>query len=170
MKLSSVLASTLTFTSASPVESSSQSELSGPGTGRKWINCYYTNWPQYRPGLGKYMPENIDATLCTHIFFSFAKMCQGNGGWTLCPYEWNDQDEPWADGLYTRMKNLKNRNPNLKSLLAVGGWNHGSAGFVEMVSSRQNMEQFAVNAIKYVNDIGYDGFDLDWEYPAKTAV
>ena len=37
------------------------------------------------------MPENIDATLCTHIFFSFAKMCQGNGGWTLCPYEWNDQ-------------------------------------------------------------------------------
>ena len=44
----------------------------------KWINCYYTNWSQYRPGEGKYLPEDIDASLCTHIYFSFAKMCQGN--------------------------------------------------------------------------------------------
>jgi len=168
MKLSSILLSALGLTDAAPaVEKKDVSTRSGHGD---WIVCYYTNWSQYRPGLGQFFPEDIDPGLCTHMVFSFAKMCNSSSGWTLCPYEWNDQDEPWADGLYTRMKNLKNRNPNLKSLLAVGGWNHGSAGFVEMVSSRQNMEQFAVNAIKYINDIGYDGFDLDWEYPAKTAV
>jgi len=32
------------------------------------------------------------------------------------------------------------------------------------------MEAFAVNAINYVNDINFDGLDLDWEYPAKTTV
>merc|ERR1719447_2529375 len=170
MKLSTVLASTLTVTSASPVESWSQSELSGPGTGRKWINCYYTNWPQYRPGLGKYMPENIDATLCTHIYFAFAKMCQGGGGWTLCPYEWKDQDEPWSEGMYTRVQKKKQENPELKVSLAVGGWNHGSAGFKEMVSSRSSMETWTRNAVKYSLDNGFDGIDLDWEYPAKTTV
>merc|ERR1719238_2434481 len=73
-----------------------------PVNGNQWISCYYTNWSQYRPGDGKYFPEDIDATLCTHLFFSFAKMCKGGGGWTLCPYEWNDQDEPWTDGITDR--------------------------------------------------------------------
>lgn len=94
-------------------------------------------------------------------------MCTGSNGWTLCPYEWNDQG---ADGGYARMNNLKNQNPSLKTLLAVGGWNHGSTGFVEMASSQANIDQFVVNAMNYVNDIGYDGLDLDWEYPAKTTV
>jgi len=54
------------------------------------IICYYTNWSQYRPGLGQYYPEDIDPTLCTHIVYAFAKMCQNGGQWTMCPYEWND--------------------------------------------------------------------------------
>lgn len=34
--------------------------------------CYFTNWAWYRPGKGKYLPENIDADLCTHIVYGFA--------------------------------------------------------------------------------------------------
>ena len=68
------------------------------------------------------MPENIDATLCTHIFFSFAKMCQGNGGWTLCPYEWNDQVlnrefNPWFpfDSLWSKQNISTGKKDFLKS-------------------------------------------------------
>ena len=59
----------------------------------KWISCYYSNWAQYRPGDGKYLPEDIDASLCTHIFFAFAKMCENGNEWTLCPTEWNDKEQ-----------------------------------------------------------------------------
>ena len=38
-------------------------------------------------------------------------------------------------GLYDRTLALKKRNPDLKVLLAVGGWAVGSAPFVPMVSS-----------------------------------
>jgi chitinase len=34
--------------------------------------CYFTNWAWYRQGNGKYLPEDIDASLCTHIVYGFA--------------------------------------------------------------------------------------------------
>lgn len=165
MKLSTIVASALGLVGASPVENKGVQAVSP-----KWINCYYTNWSQYRPGEGKYLPEDIDASLCTHIYFSFAKMCQGNQGWTICPYEWNDKDEPWSEGMYTRVQNHRKQYPDLKVLLAIGGWNHGTGGFSDMVSSRPKMEAWAKNSIQYCLENGFDGIDLDWEYPAKTSV
>jgi len=47
------------------------------------IACYYTNWSQYRPGGGKYYPEDLDASLCTHLIFSFAKVVRVGDGWGL---------------------------------------------------------------------------------------
>lgn len=36
------------------------------------IVCYFTNWAWYRQGQGKYLPEDIDPELCTHIVYGFA--------------------------------------------------------------------------------------------------
>ena len=83
----------------------------------KRIVCYHTNWAQYRPGNKKFMPENIDPNLCTHIIYSFAKFTN----YQLSGYEWNDESTEWSKGLYERTIDLKQKNPNLKILLAVGG-------------------------------------------------
>ena len=57
--------------------------------------CYYTNWAQYRPGSGKFMPENVDPSLCTHYIYAFARL---NGN-QLAAYEWNDESTPWSAGM-----------------------------------------------------------------------
>jgi len=46
--------------------------------------------------VAKYKPENIDAHLCTHIVYSFAKIVNG----VLANYEWNDDGKLYGTGAY----------------------------------------------------------------------
>lgn len=128
----------------------------------KQVVCYYTNWSQYRNGAGRFFPKDIEPNLCTHLIHSFAKI----QGLTIAPFEWND-----IDLLFVEARKLKTENPDLKLLLAVGGWTHDrdyGPLFTTMVSKQSNMVTFATNARKFLRLHGFDGLDLDWEYPAVS--
>ena len=104
--------------------------------------CYYTNWAQYRPAGAKYFPEDIDPYLCTHIMYSFAKIGSGN---KIAMFEWND------DKMYARVNDLKKKNPELKTLLAIGGWNHENGAvskFSRMVSTAASRKVFIDSVIR----------------------
>ena len=113
--------------------------------------CYHTNWSQYRPGAGKFWPENIDPHLCTHLMYSFAKINRNND--KLAMNEWND------DKLYARFNALKTKNLGLRTLLAVGGSNHENhnSPFSKMVrtaASRKVLQQFLLFYIAcFINNV-----------------
>ena len=46
-------------------------KLNSPNSDGYKVVCYYTNWSQYRPKKGKFLPEDIDPFLCTHVIFAF---------------------------------------------------------------------------------------------------
>lgn len=70
-----------------------------PATTAKLV-CYFTNWSRYRTGAGKFLPENIDPFLCTHLVYAFAIL---NHAHEITEYEWNEK------GLYKSFVELKNR-------------------------------------------------------------
>ncbi|WAR13238.1 CHIA-like protein, partial [Mya arenaria] len=121
--------------------------------------CYYTNWSQYRSPPGRFTPDDIDPRLCTHIIFAFAKVVNSE----MHTIEWNDIQ------MFEKLNALKNRNPGLKTLIAVGGWNAASNEFTKMVSSVAFRRKFVLSALAFISRYGFDGLDLDWEYPGQRG-
>ena len=77
----------------------------------------------------------------------------------LRTFEWNDET------LYKQINALKNQNPNLKLILSVGGWTHGTGGFALAAKSAASRKTFAQNAFDFITKHKFDGIDIDWEYP-----
>ncbi|CAK1551327.1 unnamed protein product [Leptosia nina] len=124
------------------------------------VVCYYTNWSVYRPGTAKFNPQNINPYLCTHLVYAFGGFTKDN---TLKPF---DKYQDIEKGGYAKFTGLKTYNKNLKTLLAIGGWNEGSSRFSPMVASKERRKEFVRNVIKFLRQNHFDGLDLDWEYPA----
>ncbi|KAI8787664.1 acidic mammalian chitinase [Biomphalaria glabrata] len=131
------------------------------GKPKKHIFCYYGSSANARPELGKFWPENIDPFLCTHLIFAFVDITEDGTG--LRPNNWNDLGE---NGLYARTLKLKEKNKDLKILLAVGGWKIGSKPFLPVIASESTWKVWVQNVILYLRKFGFDGFDMDWEFPA----
>ena len=151
---------------ANPSSSSNSINSISPSSrnGGYKLVCYYTNWSQYRPTIGKFLPEYIDPFMCTHLIFAFGWLKNGK----LSTFEENDDTVGGKVGLYDRVVGLKAKNPNLKVLLAIGGWSFGTAKFKEVAKTRFSRQTFVFSAVDFLREHNFDGLDMDWEYPKSS--
>lgn len=126
------------------------------------IVCYFTNWSHKRPEQGKFSPEDLDPFLCTHVIFAFAHL---SSDFRLIPSEPSDEGK---NGLYERVVKLKEKNPKLKVMLAVGGWMVGPTPFRTLTESAYRQSLFTFNVIEFLRKKNFDGIDICWEFPRGT--
>jgi len=154
------------------VVNSIQDEPPQPVANQKRLICYFSAWAFYRPDYGKYDIDDIDVDLCTHITYAFASM--NNQTWKAYAYDpWYDlsPSDEGCDAAHChydsmrRFNKLKQKNPNLKTLLSFGGWNTGSGQWSIMAKDKTKRDIFVQSSLRMVQTFGFDGIDFDWEYP-----
>jgi len=139
---------------------------SRPGQGhdvRKKIIGYYESWRGSGAPCGTMAPEAIPVEALDQLNLAFVYIDPAT-------FKIIDMDGPVAANLYQRVANTKKRNPNLKVWISVGGWTFNDAGpyqsvFGNIAKDVHSSEVFAQNIIDFMNQFGFDGADLDWEYP-----
>jgi chitinase len=112
----------------------------------------------YVAGYENYDPALVDAKKLTHINYAFANIVDGKPKFELT-----------TDSVkISKLIALKKRNPKLKILYSIGGWvwsNH----FSHTAAYKENRIKFAISSVKLMKKHGFDGVDLDWEYPGQRG-
>lgn len=127
---------------------------------------YFTEWGIYDRN---YQVMDIPAEKVTHVIYAFARI--ENGEIALCdPYAAIEKSFPGDSkrdvyrGNFKQLQKLKKKHSHLKTLIAIGGWTC-SDGFSDMALTETSRKKFALSVAKFVEKYGFDGVDIDWEYP-----
>ena len=113
--------------------------------------AYWPSWSKTFP------PSAIDTTLFTHILYAF--LLPSN---VTFKFEVSDST---ASLLENFTGTLHRKNPPVKTLVSFGGGSSDPKLFARMVSNKGSRNIFIESAIEVARTYGFDGMDLDWEFP-----
>lgn len=105
-----------------------------------------------------YQPEKIPVEKLSHIIYSFTVVIEGE-----MRFRNPDEAGPKLEALVRQ----KSRNPNLKVMIACGGW--GADGFSDMALTEEGRAKFIESARSFIAQYELDGMDMDWEYPGISG-
>ena len=121
------------------------------------IVAYYAAWT----ANSGFTPAQIDTAGLTHIPYAFANI--GSDLRITLGY-------PFIDPFnFTLLNLLKQSNPDLKTLISVGGWTW-SGLFSDVALSEDSRNAFSESCVEFIKQYGFDGVDIDWEYPVSGGL
>lgn len=133
------------------------------GISRNRVIGYYQSWAD-RSLCHQVSPTDLPLHDLTHLNYAFASISPHT-------FEIVTMDSMTPGYLFQATVGTKIHNPNLQVFVAIGGWTFSDNGtatqtiFSQIASNQVNRQKFADNVVKFLNHYGFDGLDIDWEYP-----
>ena len=130
---------------------------------------YYASW------TFRTLPvADIRADLLTHINYAFATVsrdleCDHYDRYADIEYRASGDSEHEVAGNFRQLALLKEQYPHLRVLLAVGGWSE-SARFSDAAQTAESRQKFARSCVAFMQRYGFDGLDVDWEFPVTGGM
>jgi chitinase len=143
------------------------------GAPQKKVVGYFIEWGVY---ARKYHVSDIPAGKLTHINYAFAKISDKGECVLFDSYAAIDKAYPgdtWDAGAlrgsFHQLQLLKKKHPHLKTLISVGGWTL-SGPFSDVALTQASRSKFAKSCVQFIKLYGFDGVDIDWEYPVSGGL
>lgn len=115
-----------------------------------------TNWAWHRLREGKYVPEDIDPKLCTHIVFAYAVLDPES----LVVNASNPYTDVESILLYKRTTIL--REDGVKVLLGLGGLSDTVGNKYErLLTNENNSRRFIASVMAFIYKYEFDGLDIE---------
>ncbi|KAH9905237.1 glycoside hydrolase family 18 protein [Xylariomycetidae sp. FL2044] len=120
-----------------------------------------------------YHVSDLPASKINQVLYAFAKIEMDGSVYpsdTWSDIEQHYSDDSWNDvgynayGHIKQLYHLKQVNRHLKVLLSIRGWTY-SKNFPAASNTMKARSTFARSAVAIMKDWGFDGIDIDWEYP-----
>ncbi|CAN6448088.1 unnamed protein product [Victoria cruziana] len=114
--------------------------------------AYWPSWTNsYAP------PSSLDTAFFTHLYYAFLDMDPSTFQLVVSPSQ--------AALLSQFTTALRGRNPPPKTLLSIGGGGASPAAYALMAGNSSSRKVFISSTISTARKYGFDGLDLDWEFP-----
>lgn len=132
---------------------------------------YFPEWGVYKRN---YHVTHIPGQLLTHVNYAFLKPVF-NEATRSAAIEIVDRyaalEKVYAgdadvQGSFGQLARLKARHPGLEILLSVGGASM-SDSFSDIAAYPEARESFAESCVSHLVRYGFDGIDIDWEFPVE---
>ncbi|KAI3880422.1 hypothetical protein MKX03_027248 [Papaver bracteatum] len=115
-------------------------------------------WPSW---LQSTLPPSAIPSNYSHVFYAFVGLSSSNYQLVVKP-----EDDQWMTTFTT---SLLSKTPRVVTMLSIGGGSSDTSVFTAMASSASSRANFINSTIQVARKYGFDGLDLDWEYPLTQA-